>query len=213
MKHKIHQTAVPRETFEQVDVLLKANASLISTYIDQLLWWNKRINLISRDVPRETVEKHVRHSLLVSQLPAFESSNLIVDAGSGGGLPGIPLACCFPKISFIINDIVSKKVMATKQISRKTGLKNVQFSDSSIENITLEEPFLLITKHAFKINQLYKMVCQKPWTSIIMYKGLSYQNELQGISTPLSIQQYDLSSDTKDNFYDGKALLVIKKFD
>ena len=68
----------------------------------------------------------------------------------------------------------------------------------------------MISKHAFKISQLYKMISDKPWTDIILYKGLPYRDELTDISQTLEIKEYNLSHGTDDKFYKGKALLVIK---
>lgn len=209
MKHNIIKLNVPRETFGKVELLRESHHPFLSRYVDQLLWWNKRINLVSRNVSRETVEKHVQHSLLLSHLEIFESSDIIVDAGSGGGLPGLAVACCYPEKTFIINDIVSKKVLATKQIAKAVGLENVAFIDGSIERIVIEEPFLLVSKHAFKINDLLKMIRTKPWRKIVLYKGLPYKEELSGINTPLDIVEFDLSNSTGDKFYEGKALLEI----
>lgn len=200
---------VSRETFSKADDILGHHHEKIELYLDRLLWWNKRINLVSRNVPRETIAEHIRHSLLIASLPPFQSASTIVDAGTGGGLPGIPLAISHPDKHFILNDIVSKKCMAMKQMVRKIGLSNVAISDSSIEKVSLKERYLLISKHAFKVNELLEMTRLHPWDTMILYKGLEFSEELQGVSAPLNISTFDLSAEA--DFYREKALVVIQR--
>ncbi|HEX6983038.1 MAG TPA: 16S rRNA (guanine(527)-N(7))-methyltransferase RsmG [Balneolaceae bacterium] len=208
MEHiKITHHIVSRETFEKTKQLFEKHEAQLENYLDQLLWWNKRVNLVSRNVPRETVEKHVRHSLLLSQLEVFQATDIIVDAGTGGGLPGIPLAIAHPEKQFILNDIVSKKCLAMKQIVQTLGLKNVDIFDGSVENLEQQNPFLLISKHAFKIDELYEMTSHLPWGNIVFYKGLEFEDELKGIDKDLKIEVYDLSKDSE--FYKDKALVVV----
>lgn len=200
---------VSRETFNTVDGLIDNCQSSLELYFDQLLWWNQRINLVSRDVSRETIWEHIRHSLLLSQLDIFKSAKLIVDAGTGGGLPGLPLAITHPKKHIVLNDLVTKKCLAMKQIAKKLDLQNVGIIDSSIENLQQDESFLLISKHAFKINQLYEMTAGLPWTTMILYKGMDFEDELSEIPEPIQLTAYDLSKGSP--FYEGKALVVISR--
>jgi len=207
--HNISNHTVSRGTFSVIDKLIAENQALLDNYLHQLLWWNERVNLVSRNVSRETVWEHIRHSLLISELKKFQESNLIVDAGTGGGLPGIPLALTHPQKHFVLNDLVTKKCLTTKQIAKKLELKNIGIVDGSIEFFQQEKPFLLISKHAFKINELYKMIAPLPWSTMILYKGLDFENELDGISQSLDISTYDLSRESE--FYEGKALVIISR--
>lgn len=207
--HNIPYHNVSRETFKEVNKTYLNHQKDLEAYLDRLLWWNKRINLVSRDVPRETIRYHLIHSLLISHLDIFKSSNTIVDAGTGGGLPGMPLAITYPEKDFLLNDIVSKKCLAIKQMSRKLGLQNVQVADSSVEKIDQKDPFLLISKHAFKINDLYHMTAHLPWESIVFYKGIDFKHELKGIKPSVSVRCYDLS--LGGEFYEGKALIRVQR--
>lgn len=210
MKHiTISHKKVPRETFTETDVLIEKYRSPLEEYLDQLLWWNERVNLISRDVPRETIWEHLRHSMLLSQFPVFKSANIIIDAGTGGGLPGIPLAISHPEKHVVLNDIVTKKCLAMKQMVRKLGLKNVEIVDGSIENLKQDEPFLLISKHAFKINELYGMTAPLPWKNMVFYKGVDFEDELNGVEESLEIESFDLSE--RSEFYQGKALVLLSR--
>lgn len=210
MKHiSINHRDVPRETFSAVDEIIQEFQEPLEKFLDQLLWWNTRVNLVSRDVPRETIHEHIRHSLLLSQFEVFQSANLIIDAGTGGGLPGIPLAISHPKKHIVLNDIVTKKCLAMKQMAQKLELENIGIIDGSIENLQQNEPFLLISKHAFKINELYQMTAPLPWKNMIFYKGTDFEKELDGIKEPIHIESVDLSAESE--FYQGKALVFVSR--
>lgn len=206
-RHTISYQDVSRETFRHVDQLIEEHYSSLYEYLEQLLWWNQRINLVSRDVSRETIWEHIRHSLLITGLKSYQESTFIVDAGTGGGLPGMPLAIVSKEKRFLLNDIVSKKILALKQMVRKLSLKNVSVLDCPIKKFNANEPFLLISKHAFKIDDLYRMVKDKPWTSLIFYKGSNFEIELQEIDDPLSITSYDLYQESNHSFYKDKAII------
>ncbi|HET6527880.1 MAG TPA: RsmG family class I SAM-dependent methyltransferase [Balneolaceae bacterium] len=205
--HQITHHAVSRETFKETDRVFEKYREQLEAYLNRLLWWNKRVNLVSRNVPRETVREHLRHSLLLSQFDVFQSASTIVDAGTGGGLPGIPLAITHPDKLFVLNDIVSKKCLAMKQMIQDLGLKNAAVFDGSIENLKQQNPFLLISKHAFKINDLYEMTVHLPWQKMVLYKGMNFENELSDIDETLEIGSYDLSGES--DFYKEKALIFI----
>lgn len=211
MEHAITYHQVSCETFTAVDQLFEIHSEKLEAYLDQLLWWNERINLVSRDVPRETVREHLRHSLLSACLDCFNKSEIVVDAGTGGGLPGVPLAIVAPEKSFILNDIVSKKQLAVKQIVKTLGLHNVSTYDRSIEHLEVANPFLLVTKHAFKIHDLVQMTKEKPWTKIIFYKGMNFEEELKGTGPHLSIRTFDLYGVNQNDFYRDKALLEVSR--
>lgn len=202
---------VSRETFLHIEALIDKHSSALQGYVDQLFWWNNKINLVSRGVSRETLWEHIRHSLLLNELDCFTSADLIVDAGTGGGLPGLPLAIINREKSFILNDIVSKKIWAVKQIAMEVGIENVQFNEQSIEDLRANQPFLLVSKHAFKIRDLWEMARNKPWTHLVFYKGLPVDQELSGINDPLQVYVHKLETGTDDTFYTGKILLIITR--
>ncbi len=184
---------------------------MLNDYIDHLLWWNKRINLISRNVSRETIWHHIHHSLLLSQFDVFKNCGLFVDAGTGGGLPGIPLALTHPDKHFILNDIVEKKVRALKQIEKKLHISNITNVCKSIDAVNIKKPYVLISKHAFKIDRLYAMIKQKSIGKFVFYKGLNCEDELESITDPLTVIVHDLFSGTDNLFYENKKIIVVSR--
>lgn len=211
MKHSITYHTVPRETFKATDKIIEKHRASLEDYLELLMWWNQRVNLVSRNVSRETVWEHIRHSLLIHNSVPFSKAAVVTDAGTGGGLPGIPLAITHPDKAFVLNDIVTKKTMAVRQMINKLGLSNSTAADKSVEGLTLNTPFLLISKHAFKIDQLFAMARHLPWTEMVFYKGLNFEGELTEVSAPLLVEAFDLSGGSSDPFYEDKALILIKR--
>lgn len=209
MKHRI--TYSKYMFFEEVLKLIDDYHEPINNYIDQLLWWNNKVNLVSRDVSRETIREHVIHSLTPSYSKIFQQTGVIIDAGTGGGLPGIPLSIVNTEKKIVLNDIVNKKLMACKQMVYKLGLSHCELNGGSIEAFGFTGGELVVTKHAFKINDLLSLLGDKQWGGILMLKGLhEVENELRGIGDKLSIHVISLEQDEK-SFYDGKALVEITR--
>lgn len=202
---------VPRETFESTDRLISEHESKLDAYLERLLWWNKRVNLVSRTVPRETIREHIRHSLLIHRFEDFHTSQRIVDAGTGGGLPGIPLAICHPKKRFVLNDIVTKKMMAVKQMVQHLGLQNVKLADGSVSDIRLDDPCLLVSKHSFKMPEILHLAGSLPWTAMALYKGEDFRQEAASLPDAYSVTAYGLHRGAEMDFYQGKALVFIRR--
>ena len=87
--------------------------------------WNAKINVISRKDIDALYEKHVLHSLAIAKLQPFESGSKILDVGTGGGFPGIPLAILFPEVSFTLIDVIGKKITVVNAVAQALGLQNV----------------------------------------------------------------------------------------
>lgn len=212
MEHNIQRTSLSISDAAHVRNLYYKNEQPLEQYLSKLLWWNRKINLVSRDVSRETLRKHIEHSLVLSVSELFKNTQKIMDSGTGGGLPGLPLAIVFPAKQIILNDIVAKKIMACKHIANVLKLSNVSTCAGSVEKMEFDSDALLTSKHAFKINDLIGMVGKKAWTGIILLKGIDeIENELEGVSMKLGVHIIELESGFKDPFYSGKALVEIKR--
>lgn len=211
MEHTIRQ--ITRDEYNAVELLFEKNKKELNLYAELLLWWNTKINLVSRDVSRETVILHIKHSLFISAQKSFLESSSFLDTGAGGGLPGLPLSLCFPDKYFIINDIVAKKVFVTNDLINKLGLsKTAKGLVADVSKIEIEKKSIILTKHAFKVDQLYEMVKAKPWKKIIFLKGVEEAlEEASRISEPVRLDIVRLDSEFAPSFYKGKGVVELER--
>ena len=105
--------------------------------------WNKKINLISRKDTNNFYERHVLHSLAISKVIKFKKGTKIMDVGTGGGFPGIPLAIMFPECEFILVDSIGKKIKVVHEVARELGLTNVTGLHERAENINDKFDFVV----------------------------------------------------------------------
>ena len=211
MEHSIRY--ITKEEQGRIESLYWANAEELMVYIDRLLWWNEKINLVSRGVSRETLEKHVKHSLYVSLFSSFMESDYFVDTGSGGGLPGLPLSVCYKKKQFEINDIVSKKIFAVNDMVSGLNLSDrVKGRRGDIREMGWDEEVIIVTKHAFKVDQLYGMVEGKKWSRIIFLKGHEEAvEEAKSIKGSFKLSIIKLDAKFMDPFYEGKGVVELSR--
>ena len=214
MEHiEIQSTAVSRGTFKKARNIFASHKSILKDYADRLLWWNQKVNLVSRSTTREELLFHVEHSLLPLCIEELDLGALILDSGTGGGLPGIPMAIADNERSYLLNDIATKKVMAVRDMKRQLNLSHLSANSGDLTSLQIDKPFTFISKHAFKIHWLLDALKEKPWQQIVLLKGRDFEEELNGISTPLSITVHDLEPESDSDFYHGKAILVIRRSD
>ncbi|MFD2825439.1 16S rRNA (guanine(527)-N(7))-methyltransferase RsmG [Leeuwenhoekiella polynyae] len=105
--------------------------------------WNLKINVVSRKDIDEIYLRHVLHSLGIAKVQAFKSGASILDVGTGGGFPGIPLAILFPETQFHLVDSIGKKIKVVEEVSEGLGLKNVKVTNDRVENINGQYDFIV----------------------------------------------------------------------
>lgn len=204
---------VSRETFQKVDGLFNRFAHSLEAYIERLIWWNKSVNLVSRNASIELVREHVRHSLIPALSVEFQKSHIVIDAGSGGGLPGIPLSLCYTDKKVILNDVSGKKTSALSHLKRELNLANCSIAHYPISEYPSMDPQVdcIVSKHAFKLPDLLNDLQNGRWKSLIMLKGEDFEDELNNIPYPVSIDCHRLETGTKLPFYRGKVMLNIQR--
>ncbi len=114
-------------------------AALYNLYVD----WNSKINLISRKDIHNLYEKHILHSLGIAKVIRFTDKTAVLDVGTGGGFPGIPLAILFPKAYFLLVDSIGKKVHVAEEIAAQIGLSNVECRHCRVEEEKREFDFVV----------------------------------------------------------------------
>jgi len=122
-------TDVQKNQFQQLEAL----------YQD----WNSKINVISRKDIDELYVKHVLHSLAIAKIQKFEPGTYILDVGTGGGFPGIPLAILFPETRFYLIDVILKKINVVKAVAEALELKNVKAEQMRAENVKGDFDFIV----------------------------------------------------------------------
>lgn len=131
----IIKTYFPELTDAQLELFEKAAA----LYVD----WNSKINLVSRKDTEHLMERHFLHSLSIAKLISFKPGTQVLDVGTGGGFPGIPLAIMFPEVKFHLIDSIGKKIMVVKDIAEKLGLTNVTADQIRAEDVKGQFDFVV----------------------------------------------------------------------
>lgn len=122
-------------TDQQVDQF----ARLASLYQD----WNSKINVISRQDIDQIYERHVLHSLAIARVIRFKPGTTVLDVGTGGGFPGIPLAIFFPETQFMLVDSIGKKIKVVKEVASALNLPNVQAEQTRVEDLKKQFDFIV----------------------------------------------------------------------
>lgn len=176
--------------------------------------WNSKINLISRKDMEHFYERHVLHSLSIAKYITFKPKTTILDVGTGGGFPGIPLAILAPQADFLLTDSIGKKIMVVKQAVQELGLNNVTAINKRAEEI--KYPFDFITSRAVTnlpefLTWIQKNIRrhgnnQKP-NGILYLKGGDVGSELELLPKKLVKIAQPLSDYFSETWFESKYLI------
>jgi len=176
-------------------------------------YWNSQINVISRKDIDELYTKHVLHSLGIAKVQPFKPNASVLDVGTGGGFPGIPLAILFPETNFYLVDSIGKKIKVVNEIVKELGLKNVKAEQIRAENVKGEFDFIIsraVTKMDDFVKWVRKKIAKKQLHEIrngILYlKGGDLTDELANFS---NATVYNLTDYFDNDFFETKKVVHI----
>ncbi len=176
--------------------------------------WNEKINVISRKDIENLYVNHVLHSLGIAKVVSFNAGATILDVGTGGGFPGIPLAILFPEVNFHLVDSIGKKITVVKNVAEGLGLKNVLAEQVRGEEIKAKYDFI-ISRAVTRMKEFYGWVHQKSKNEsthaldngILYLKGGDLDEELEELKKPYAL--YPLSDYFKEEFFETKKVVFI----
>ena len=203
-----------------MDKLIKIFPSLSASQIEKfknlpILYedWNSKINVISRKDINFFYERHLLHSLGIAKVLQFLPNAKILDVGTGGGFPGIPLAILFPKTHFFLIDSIGKKIKVVEEVIAALDLKNISVSKIRAENFNQKVDFVVsraVTKMDIFVPWVKKNIrsthkhCIK--NGILYLKGGDLTQEL--LKFPKA-QQFDLAQHFNDDFFEMKKVVYV----
>lgn len=185
-------------------------AALYDLYAD----WNSKINVISRKDIENLYTHHVLHSLAIAKLIKFSDGTKIMDVGTGGGFPGVPLAILFPECEFLLVDSIGKKIKVATEVANAVGLKNVQFRHCRAEEEKGKFDFV-VSRAVMPLPDLVKIVRKNiskeqhnalP-NGIICLKGGNLDSELQPFKK--TAEADDLSMYFSEDFFKTKKIVYV----
>ncbi len=173
--------------------------------------WNAKINVISRKDIDELYTKHVLHSLAIAKIQKFEPGTFVLDVGTGGGFPGIPLAIMFPETRFYLIDIILKKINVVNAVAESLGLKNVKAEQLRAENVKGDFDFIVsraVTNmpdfYSWIKDKIKKISKHELKNGILYLKGGDLTEELALFP---KATQYNISEFFTDEFFETKKVV------
>ena len=170
--------------------------------------WNCKINVISRKDIDDLYTRHVLHSLGIAKVHVFKENESVLDVGTGGGFPGIPLAILYPKTQFLLIDSIGKKIKVVNEIATALHLKNVNTQQIRAEEVKGQFDFV-VSRAVTRIKPFYGWVRNKIKSggSILYLKGGDLTEEMKELKKPY--REVDLSNYFEEGFFETKKVIEV----
>ena len=202
-----------------MDLILKYFSHLTETQIEQFKQleplyadWNSKINVISRKDFSEFYERHVLHSLGIAKFIRFNPKTKVLDVGTGGGFPGIPLAILFPEVQFHLVDSIGKKIKVVNGVTQSLGLKNVHADQVRAEELKEKYDFVVsraVTRLPDFVKWIRTNISKKQQNAlpngVIYLKGGDLTDEVKPFGKRIFLQE--LSQYFEEPFFETKKVL------
>ena len=204
-----------------MDFVLKYFPSLSEKQIEQFnslyplyTEWNGKINVISRKDIGNLFIHHILHSLSIAKFINFKAQTKVLDFGTGGGFPGIPLAILFPDVHFHLIDSIGKKVRVAEEVAKSIGLENVTFSHTRGEDIKDKYDFV-VSRAVMNLPDLVKII-QKNISKeqrnaipngLLCLKGGDLEKEIKPFKSVITV--HPLDTDFEEDFFQTKKLVFV----
>lgn len=194
--------------------LTSSQISQFETLVELYNYWNSKINLISRKDINEIEVRHFLHSLSIAKFFSFKPKTNILDIGTGGGFPGIPLAVIFPEVNFHLTDSIGKKIKVVNVIKNNLGLKNVYAEHIRSENVKNSYDFI-VNRAVTNMSNLVSLIGDKISNinnhgsinnGIISLKGGDLENELNPFKNS---KIYQLNELFDEPFFETKKIVYL----
>ncbi len=203
-----------------MDEILRQFPDLSSVQIEQFSMleelykdWNSKINVISRKDIDELYTRHVLHSLAIAKVQQFAKDSCVLDVGTGGGFPGIPLAILFPEANFYLIDVIAKKIKVVNEVAQAIGLQNLKAEQKRAELVSEKFDFIVsraVTNMPDFVNwvkgKIKKENKHKLKNGILYLKGGDLTEELK--SFPKAIE-YNISDFFNEDFFETKKVVYL----
>ncbi len=195
------------------EVQQKQFEQLLPLYIE----WNEKINVISRKDMEEFYLHHVLHSLAISKFIQFAPNSHILDLGTGGGFPGIPLAILFPEVNFTLVDSVGKKLTVVNDVAEKIGLTNINTKHIRAEQLKEKYDFVITRAVAsfdnlinWTQNLFSKTHLNAVPNGIIALKGGNIKQEIREAHRKVYFEFVPVNKYFDDVYYEGKVVVYVQ---
>jgi 16S rRNA (guanine527-N7)-methyltransferase len=177
--------------------------------------WNSQINVISRKDIDQLYERHVLHSLGIAKIISFLPGEKVLDVGTGGGFPGIPLAILFPETQFYLVDSIGKKIKVVHEVAKALGLQNLQSAHTRAEDVNEQFDFV-ISRAVTRLKEFYPWVRGKfnklskntLANGVLYLKGGDLEQEIT--ESGLTVRQFQLKDYFEEEFFETKQVVYIK---